>query len=82
MLGAPMDQRVAIALTLLLVAMVGLLLSWPRGSGTEIPWLAGLCGAVVAGGIVGALCKVPSYFARCGRRRRQMDWATQESRGH
>jgi hypothetical protein len=82
MLGAPMDQRVAVALTLLLVAMVGLLLSWPPGSGKEIPWLAGLCGAVVAGGILGALYKLPSYFARRSRRRRQMEWAAQEMRGH
>jgi hypothetical protein len=82
MLGAPMDQRVAVALTLLLVAMVGLLLSWPRGGAKEIPWLAGLCGAVVAGGILGVLYMLPSYFARRGRRRRQMDWVTQGMREH
>jgi hypothetical protein len=77
MLGAPMNQWMTVALTLLLVAMAGLLLSWPSGGGKEIPWLAGLCGAVVAGGILGALYLFPSYFARRSRRRRQMEWATQ-----
>jgi hypothetical protein len=80
MLGAPMNQWVTVALTLLLVAIVGLLLSWPSAGGKEIPWLAGLCGAVLAAGIVGAFYKLPSYFARRGRRRRQMEWATQGMR--
>ena len=82
MLGAPMDPGVAVGLTLLLVAMVGLLLSWPREGGHEIPWLAGLCGIVVAGGLLGALYTFPSYFARRSRRRRQMEWVTQGMREH
>jgi hypothetical protein len=75
MLGAPTEQRALVVLTLLLLATVGLLLSWPRGGGGGVPWLALLCGATVAGGLLGGLFTVPPYFARRGRRRRQMDWA-------
>lgn len=75
MLGAPTEQRVTAVLTLLLAALVGLLLTWPRGGGGHVPWLALLSGLATAGGILGALLTLPPYFARRGRRRRQMDWA-------
>jgi hypothetical protein len=54
---------------------VGLLLTWPRGGGGHVPWLALLSGLATAGGVLGALLTLPPYFARRGRRRRQMDWA-------
>ena len=76
MLGAPTEQRVTVVLTFLLMAVMGLLLSWPHGGG-GLPWLALLCGLATVGGVLGALLTVPPYFARRGRRRRQMDWALQ-----
>jgi hypothetical protein len=72
-LGAPPGRRVTAALVLLLAAMAGVLLTWPRGGGS-LPWLALLCDAALAGGILGALLTFPPYCALWRRRRRQTVW--------
>ena len=72
-LGAPPERRVAAVLILLLTAVVGLLLTWPRGGSP--PWTALVCGAALVGGILGALLTFPPYLALRGRRSRQMSWA-------
>ncbi len=73
-LGAPPERRVTAVMVLLLTAMVGVLLTWPRGGGS-LPWPALLCGAALAGGILGALLTLPPYLALRSRRSRQMSWA-------
>jgi hypothetical protein len=65
----------AAALIAVLLAILGLLVTWPRNGGGGIPVPALLCGGVVAGGLLGALFALPPYFARRERRRRQMGWA-------
>jgi len=75
MLGAPTEQKVTAVLTLLLIAVVGLLLTWPRGGDGRLPWPALLSGLAMAGGLLGTLLTLPPYLARRRRRRRQMDWA-------
>jgi hypothetical protein len=74
-LGAPPGRRVAAALVLLLTAVVGVLLTWPRRGGS-FSWPALLCDAALAGGILGALLTFPPYCALWGRRRRQTAWVT------
>ncbi|MFL6260747.1 MAG: hypothetical protein ACJ76Y_13625 [Thermoanaerobaculia bacterium] len=79
-LGAPPGRRVTAVLVLLLIAMVGVLLTWPRGSGSfGGPVL--LCGAALAGGILGALLTFPPYCALWGRRRRQTVWVIERLSG-
>jgi hypothetical protein len=73
-LGAP-PGRVTAVLVLLLTAMVGVLLTWPRGGGS-LPWPALLCDAALAGGILAALLTFPPYCALWRRRRRQTAWVT------
>jgi len=79
-LGAPPGRRVTAALVLLLTAVVGVLLTWPRGGGSfGVPVL--LCGAALAGGILGVLLTLPPHFALLGRRRRQTAWVLERLRG-
>jgi hypothetical protein len=64
----------------LLTSVVGVLLTWPRGGGS-LHWPALLCGAALAGGILGALLAFPPYFALWGRRYRQLVWASERLSG-
>jgi hypothetical protein len=73
-LGAPPGPRVTAVLAALLAAVVGVLLTWPRGGGS-IGWPALLCGAALVGGIFAALLMLPPYCALWGRRQRQTAWA-------
>lgn len=75
-LGAPPGRRLTAVLVLVLISVVGVLLTWPRGGGS-FHWLALLCGAALAGGIVGALLTFPPYCALWGRRYRQIAWASE-----
>jgi len=74
-LGVPPGRRVTAVLVLLLISVVGVLLTWPKGGGS-FHWLALLCGAALASGILGALLTFPPYCALWGRRYRQIAWAS------
>ena len=74
-LGVPPGRRVTAVLVLLLISVVGVLLTWPKGGGS-FHWLALLCGAALAGGTLGALLTFPPYCALWGRRYRQIAWAS------
>jgi hypothetical protein len=79
-LAAPPERRVAAVLILLLTAVVGMALTWPRGGG-GFPWTALACGAALAGGILGALLTFPPYLALRRRRSRQMSWVVERLGG-
>jgi hypothetical protein len=79
-LGAPPERRVAAVLVLLLTAVVGMALTWPRGGGS-FHWMALACGAALAGGLLGALLTFPPYLASRSRRSRQMSWAIERLGG-
>ncbi len=80
-LGAPPGRRMTVLVTLLLIAVVGVLLTWPRGGGGGLPWPALACGASTAAGVLGLLLTLPSYLALRKRRGRQMDWALHRLEG-
>jgi hypothetical protein len=76
-LGAPPGRRMTVLPTLLLAAVVGVLLTWPRGGEGRISGLAIACGAAAAACLLGTLLTLPAYLRLRGRRSRQMDRALQ-----
>lgn len=75
LMEATTERRWTAVLLAVLLAAVGLLMTWPRGNEPEVSWLAVLCGGVMMAGALGAFAALPRYFARRRRRRRQIGWA-------